>query len=272
MALVWSLGKEAAGQVQMPWNLLSLKPKGEYKTTNTCTNKAQSERTSTPWAPARMCTARSGVRGYSQTDTWAASGWALSLAKWILHSADMWYLNFLLEGEYVSEGRRSVMRACLQEAVNGTPCFKVEVCRGDDKDEMMEGESWGRKLITVTGSTIEAFQGVQRLVLLESQLTWPDHCNLQWRSVPKRYNPSREGDRNVSLHQLERLPVCQFGRTELSISHSGEKVKRGQHQTPKHDRAGSFCREEAIDFSSISPSIWWRRGGCGCSDSWWCDL
>lgn len=26
-----------------------------------------------------------------------------------------------------------------------TPCFKGEVCRGDDKDEMMEGESMREK-------------------------------------------------------------------------------------------------------------------------------
>lgn len=126
MALAWSLGKEAAGRVQMPWNLLSLKYKGEYKATNTCTNKAQSARTSTSWAPARICAARSGVRGYSQTDTWAASGWALSLAKWILHSADMRYLNFLLGGEYMSEWRSSVMPACLQEAVNGHLALKLK--------------------------------------------------------------------------------------------------------------------------------------------------
>lgn len=33
----------AAGQAQMPWNLLSLKYTREYKRTNTCTNKAASE-------------------------------------------------------------------------------------------------------------------------------------------------------------------------------------------------------------------------------------
>lgn len=57
---------EAAGQAQMPWNLLSLKYTGEYKTTNTQANKAQSERTSSPRAPVRIYTASftagSGVR------------------------------------------------------------------------------------------------------------------------------------------------------------------------------------------------------------------
>lgn len=81
-----------------------------HKRANMRNNKAKSEWTGCTQASDKIYTpsftGRSGVRiqlcctrwAYSEPDTWDTSSRVLSLTKWILHSADMWYLNFPLGG------------------------------------------------------------------------------------------------------------------------------------------------------------------------------
>lgn len=92
--------------------------------------------------------------------------------------------------------------------------------------------------------------------LLGTQPAQPNHSNLLvcHESV---FRPHQYGNRLksviVSTQKHPCLPVCSYWAFNFKQCKESESA---QHQTTKHDRAGSFWREEVIDFSSISPLIW----------------
>lgn len=146
----------------MPWNLLSLKYTSgsthapiKHRVNEQAAHKLQTE--FIRQVPSQMwCQRLSCV--YSELDTWDTSSTVLSLAKWILHWADMWYLNFLLQGEYVLEWKK-LCNACAfyRKQWRGTLLRSCCLCHSGDKDEVMEegGEMRGflvRKLLLLTGS------------------------------------------------------------------------------------------------------------------------
>lgn len=125
-------------------------------------------------------------RAYSELDTWDTLSRMLSLTKWILHSADTWYLNFPLGGGNVSEWKSSVMLARFRAGSEWKPCFTVAVCHRGDKDEVMEGgtpEGATSKKSDCCYSQGHLHRGSwvnlkANYHLAETQPTQPDHGNL----------------------------------------------------------------------------------------------
>lgn len=65
-------------------------------------------------------------RAYSKPDTWDTSSRVLSLAKWILHSADMWYLNFPLGGDVCRSEKAQWCLLISEQAVNGNLASQLQ--------------------------------------------------------------------------------------------------------------------------------------------------
>lgn len=101
---------------------------------DTCTNKAE-------WMNRQHRLGTEFILRVSQSDLVSEteriheSRRALSLAKWILHSAGTWYWISHYRTEYVLEWKTSVMLAHFTECTK----WKLHCCHSGDKGEVMEG-------------------------------------------------------------------------------------------------------------------------------------
>lgn len=154
-------------------------------------------------------------RASSELDTRAASNRVLSLAKWILHSADMWYLNFPLGWNVC---RREKARWCLlisEQAVNGNLASQLRRVMALIRMKWWRGTPEG-----VTGRNTDCRYS-QGHLHRSSQVIYPNSTWSLWSSPA-------DGDR--SLHWLETLRSihgCQFVQTRLFFLPSWRETKRG---------------------------------------------